>query len=79
MEIVNWPFAIIILGIVFMFFFRKQIGDFLSRATKAGPSGIEAAPQSQVSITSQSSQVEDLMRSFDSPVLKGYEEAINKD
>lgn len=72
-----WPGVVLILGVAFLFLFRKPIASFLFRATEVSKSGIRAAAaQGQIAEVSSSTAAENLMRSFDSEALLTREEMI---
>jgi len=81
LKVVAWPISFIILGIIFLLLFRKQIIDLLKRIKKVGPKGLEVSTeQSQKIVEPQrSSQAEELMGVTDSLILKNQEDRIGKD
>lgn len=82
MKELAWPGAFLILGVLFLFLFRRQIASFLSRATKLkGPKFEIRAGEAQDQVTrlAEPSAAEDLMRAFDSVALRGREDRIRHD
>lgn len=71
--------ALVILGIVFMLVFHKPITGFLKQMkhVKAGP--IEAGAGPQLPASEAKNALDEVMRTFDSPLLVEQEEHIRKD
>ena len=78
MESFAWPIVVLILGIVVVLAFKKELGGFISRAQKISKDGIETTPQQSQQNISSESDAEELMRSFDSVVLREQEDLIRK-
>lgn len=76
---VVWPMAAVIFGVVFVVIFRKKISAMLSKAHKIGLSGIETAHSQPQEAKESKSSIEELMRTFDSAVLREEEKFINED
>ena len=79
----SWPLAIILISIGFFFIFHKGLSSLISRISKIGREGLEATPpttiSSQKSSTEEKLSYEQLMKAFDSVVLREQEENIKKE
>ena len=79
MEHFVWPGVVLILGILFILLFKKDISTLLGRTKKIGKGGIEIV-SSELQKSSQSkSSTEELMRTFDSVSLLENEKRIKED
>lgn len=82
MDAFAWPLGVVILGIIFMLIFRQQIAAFIGRLRKVGRAGLETGsdqPQKAPDRESTAEDSEELMRSFDSPILRQQEVALQTD
>ena len=75
MEKFAWPAVVIILGLAFIFTFRRQLGALIDRIQSISREGIQTS-QTQLSPDKKTSTAEELMRSFDSPLLRETEKNI---
>jgi len=84
-NIFNWPFCVSAMGLViavlFMVFFRKEIGQLVGRINRINKDGIEANGTSVPVQTGQSTpqDTEKLFRAFDSVLLLNQEQGILDD
>jgi hypothetical protein len=80
MKYIAWPGAFLILGLVFIFVFKKAIFSLLMKIEKISKDGIQTGNiiQTQEEIKKTTS-ADELMKSFDSIVLLDFETAIKKD
>lgn len=78
MEKFAWPAVLLVLGILFMLIFRRQLGALIDRIQSISREGIQTS-QTQLSRDRMPSSAEELMRSFDSPLLKETEKEIEED
>jgi len=71
-EALKWPVVVVL----FMIIFRKPISELIRRIKKVTPRGFDTSDdQTQAQIPADRA-VDDLMKAFDSIVLKGYEKLI---
>lgn len=76
----GWPQITLIFGILFMFFFRKPITEFIGRIRKVGKEGVTTdTPPEMQSLDQRKKAVQELMNTSDSIVLREQEESIIKD
>jgi len=78
MEKFAWPMAVLFLGIGFMIIFRRPLEALISRIQSISREGIQTS-QTQLPPDKKTSTAEELMRSFDSPLLRETEKDIKKD
>ena len=76
----GWPHVALIFGIIFIFVFKTQIADFLSRVRSVGRKGLEAdtLPQAQKE-KGPKEEVEKLMKLDESQLLLEQEKFIRED
>ncbi|MBI4849636.1 MAG: hypothetical protein HY808_13885 [Nitrospirae bacterium] len=79
MEHLAWPAMTLILGLVFMLLFRKDVSSFLGRTQKIGKDGIQTSfPQVQQA-TDKESSIEELIKEFSSVAIREQEDNIKKE
>jgi len=77
---VNWPSAVIVLGIVAMVLFRRPLGMAIQRVRKVSKEGVEVSVEAgQKTEETPRRNVDDLMKAFDSPLLLEQEKRIRND
>jgi len=80
---VNWTIvlSVLIIGVVFMFFFRKSIIKLISRINSIGKDGVGLQPQQSEKTTDINSDVEaeKLLNAFNSEMLLEQELMIQKE
>ena len=79
MEYLAWPAAVVIIAVIFMIVFRTAIAKLIDRIREVTPKGIKAGDdQTQTHIPSDRA-VDDLMKAFDSVVIRGNEQLVYDD
>jgi len=78
MSFFAWPLAIVILGVVFIFVFRQQIGRLLDRTKSVGKGGLRAYDEPQVQ-AKQPSAIMKFLEGYHSPLLLEAETLIDKE
>ncbi len=81
--LISWP----VFAVVFVLVFRRQITALLLSIRKLSKEGIEIGPQTETSASRTTSvlaatsdpAVENMLRAFDSPVLREQEQRIRRD
>ena len=73
-----WPLAMVVLGMVFMWLFRDQIGRFIDRTKSVSKEGVRAYDESQLSAKKPGALTE-FFESYHSSLLLEVESAIEKD
>jgi len=79
MQYLVWPVTVLVIAIVFMLLFRRDVSSLLARIQRIGRNGIHALPSEAQKATEQKSPAEELMRTFDSITLREKERSIKKD
>ena len=80
MDIWVWPIVVVIISISSFIIFRTPISGFISRVREINKTGVKAmAGDSQNPPATDSSQMDELMRSFDNILLKKQEDAIEEE
>lgn len=74
-----WPGVVLIVIIIFLFLFRRDISALLGRIQKISRNGIQVSSSQIQKATDQKSSAEELMRAFDSITLREQEKSIKKD
>jgi hypothetical protein len=74
-----WPVTVLVIAIIFMLLFRKDISSLLARIQRIGRNGIHTLPSQVQKATERKSSAEELMRAFDSKTLLEQEKNIKKD
>jgi hypothetical protein len=75
----TWPVVGLVLGLVLLLMFKKQIGSFIERARKIGPGGVEAADERPGQPFAKPNVVEPLIKGLDSPLIEESEQLMRKD
>jgi hypothetical protein len=78
MKYLAWPGAFLILGLVFIFVFKKAIFSLLMKIQKISKEGIQTGSIIQTQENTKSS-ADELMKAFDSVVLLEGETLVKKD
>lgn len=77
LEAIGWPHASIVLGLVFMVVFRRQLGQFIGRVTSVSKGGIKAEALPEAQREDKSEAVQELLSAIgDSIVLRDVESRI---
>jgi hypothetical protein len=73
-----WPAAVLILGLVFLFLFKKPIDRLLDRTERIGKEGIQAVTRRQEEAIADSTtkKADEFMKLFDNALLVQREEAL---
>ncbi len=80
MEVLAWPLAVTVIFGIFFIIFRRSIAGLLGRTSEIGRKGLKTIPeQSQKLADTSKTSSEELMKAFDSPILKKQEIIIHKD
>lgn len=75
-ETLKWPGVVMVFGVVFMIVFRSSVSHLIRRIRKITPKGFEAGDDQTQAQMPADRAVDDLMKAFDSIVLRGYEQLI---
>ena len=75
----TWPLVGLLLGLVVLFMFKSQIGDFLKRARKIGPGGVEATDERPGQPSAKPNVVDPLIKGLDSPLIAESEQLMRND
>lgn len=79
-EALAWPGAVVILGIVFMFIFKKPITAILQRTKSVGTGGIETFETHQLpGPEAKPNALQEFLGSYDNPLLREQETRILTD
>ena len=78
-QFLTWPAITLILGLVFMVMFNKDIGQFLRRVTGIGKGGITASHDQEEKQHSGKSSADDLLNALNSVTMQEQEKSIRED
>jgi hypothetical protein len=78
MDILIWPSVVIILGIFFLFLFRRQIAELINRIKKIGKIGLETYETQPHPPKEEKKELMEFYRSFESPLIKDWETIVNE-
>jgi hypothetical protein len=74
-----WPIAVVVLGVVFMFVFRTQIGRFLDRTKSVGKDGVKAYDETKQLSAPKPDALTQFLETYHNPLLIETEAAIEED
>ena len=79
MEAIWWPLAIVVIVVMLLLTQRKSIARFIDRTKEVTRTGIRAAEtQPQRPADAKAQSVDELMKAFDSPLLREGEKGIEQ-
>jgi hypothetical protein len=81
MQYIFWPAVVLIVGLVFLFTFKKPLERLLDRTKKIGTTGLDAsaATAQETSIERTPSAAEELLGRFDQAMLRIREDGIRQE
>ena len=79
MESIVWATAIVVIALLFFLLFRKPISTLIERITSVSKNGIHSSPPQIPQKVGKEKTVEEVLRAFDSEVLREQQGLITKD
>jgi len=74
-----WPIALVVLGVVALLIFRRDIAALIGRTKKVSKEGLETYEHQPAPPSAEKKGAEEFFKSYDNPLLLEAEQIIEKD